>query len=247
MKGRNAGKEDGMPLLDDIRNEPSVKEAADKRFSSIRELCESDVPARRADGLRKIASMSDAEMLELNQDQMDFIEKVALEAAATDDEKKEDGGKKEYADGESAQAQPDADIENVDQMTASGKDTKTESGDLIQDKDKGTDKGPSGDLENTPDSPPAKTGIGDTDLPKDEQPEAKKVIEAVSKVARLQGVEDYFNEAIQVLSKKAEQRMKARDELQSKIAGLYKEYGKQNVTALLSASVMAGRKSVVGR
>lgn len=236
-----------MPLLDDIRNEPSVKEAADRRFSKIKELCESDNPARKADGLQKIAAMPDSEMLEMSKEQLDYLEKVALDAAATDDEKKEEGNTREYADGAASQASPDADIENVDQMTPSGGDDKTEAGDLVRSEDKNTDSGPSGDLEDTPGDPAPKTGIGDTDLPSDEEPEAKKVIENIGKVARLQGMEDYFKETIQVLGKKASERMRDRDELQKKVAELSQKYGEQNVATLLSASIIAGRKSVISR
>lgn len=207
-------------FLDSLVSEPTVKIAADKKFDEIKGLSARKELKDKAEALRKIASLSNTDYEVMSADQINFIEKIAADTAALDGVT-EDSSQTEITDvGDGT-----SDTDQQGNLQGAAQDDASTAGDLLDGEDKPKDAGPAGEQGDSTAQPSGGPKANKTDAPDATAAVEEVILDAVKSAAVLAGIEEYFQEVVGVIQKKASLRLQQKVAMQKKIASIRKQFG----------------------
>lgn len=226
-------------LLESLMAEPTIKVAADQRFSEIKGLAETGKKKDVATALVKIAQLSDSDFRAMTADQITFITGFAKKAADTTavDGNLQDSAKTEIGAVTPGPVQDDLAGNSTGEAVATDASTAPLPANGDASSDTGSTSGEQPDEGTPPDAPGKKNK---TDAPDATSSKTTEIMEAVKKAALLEGMEEYFQETIGVIKKKASQRLETAIDTNEKIAALCRKHGPETVKAVLEAAFMKG-------
>jgi hypothetical protein len=224
-------KEVYMPFLDDIRKDLTEKTASEK-IVEIKSLAEK---GENREALRKIAGLSEDNYIEIPDEDLRYVIKLAGDAGKiTDDEKEVDTSETQF--GDIPEGAGDNDLDG----TVKGQEKPKEDDLTIGgDEESGKDK----DLRKDPKNPKGKKDTDSIALSPDEK--VAKLLEAHG-----QGVTNFYAKVAESLRKRSAEKLAMLKE-HKRVAGvlnkLAEEHGEEVITALASAAFMKGARSETKR
>lgn len=220
-----------MPFLENIRKDLAQKTASEK-IEEIKSLAKED---KKLEALRKIAGLSGDDYVELPDEDVQYVIKLAAEAGKiTDDEPEADTSETQF--GSISEGEGD---NNLDGTVAGQEKPKEDDLTIGGDEESGEEK----DLRKDPKNPEGKADPDSIALSPDEK--VARLLEAHGK-----GTAGYYTDVANALRKRSETKLamlKEHKQASDVLLKLAEKHGEKEITALAYASFMKGANSVIKR